>query len=168
MTSRSPKGTASYEVGYGKPPSATKFGNRAQPNRFVKEPSAAPQTLAALLDGHELVERAGRRARVHAHEAMMVSLANLVLRKNKIGAAKKFLQECHKAKLLEPEPSARTSGVIVVPHTKYPVFDFLVSREGLPPWNENIIAKAEAEYHRDLQILRGLKERHFKGAKNDE
>jgi hypothetical protein len=168
MTSRSPTGTASYEVGYGKPPSATKFGNRAQPKRSVQAPEAAPQNLAALLDGPELVERAGRRARVHAHEAMMVSLANLVLRKNKISAAKKFLQECQKAKLLEPEPSERTSGVLVVPHTKYPVFDFLVSREGLPPWDENIIAKAEAEYLRDLQILLDLKEQHVRGVKNDE
>lgn len=99
----------------------------------------------------------------------MTSLANAVLKKNKISAAKKFLQECHKAGLLEPEPGERTSGVLVMPdYDKYPVFDLLITLVGLPPWDKKIIARAEAEYARDLQILLELKKQQSEEDTNEQ
>ena len=111
-----------YEVGYGKPPKATRFGNRPQPDRSSKPGPTrrAAIGLAAVTNGLMAVTHNGRVVRMHPHEAMLHGLAKNGLR-GKQSAIKAFLVECKKAGLLEGPPAQQTSGSIFVPKGAYRV-----------------------------------------------
>jgi hypothetical protein len=91
-----------YEVGYGKPPKATRFGNRPQPNRSSKSGPArgAAINVAAAINRPMKVVHRGAAVRIHPHEALMQGLAKSGL-SGKLGAIKEFLLECKKAGLLD-------------------------------------------------------------------
>src|ERR1700694_4610600 len=61
-----------YEVGYGKPPKATRFGNRPQPNRSStsRPEKEAAIDIAAAINGPIAVARNATVVRMHPHEAM--------------------------------------------------------------------------------------------------
>jgi hypothetical protein len=105
-----------YEVGYRKPPKATRFGNRPQPNRSAKSAGSreAAVDLAATINSPMKVSQRGATVRVHPHEAMMLGLAKKGL-DGSIRALKEFFLECKKAGLLEAPPAQQTSGVIFAP-----------------------------------------------------
>jgi murein DD-endopeptidase MepM/ murein hydrolase activator NlpD len=70
-----PDPSDSYEVGYGKPPKATRFGARAQPARSQRWNSTNQATdIAALLDRPISVALNGKKTKMHPHEAMMLGL----------------------------------------------------------------------------------------------
>ena len=165
MTARPPNKAFDYDVGYGKPPDATKFGNRPQPNRSLRQSKTSENDIAALLDSPALVERGGKRRYVHPHEAMVISLGREALR-NKIGAAKKFLRECKRAGLLDPPAVPQHSNVVFIPkNMDVAVFDYLRKHVGLPPYDAKIRAQVEAEHARDREILKELRNMH--GDSND-
>ena len=105
-----------YEVGYGKPPKATRFGNRPQPDRLPgpRRATEAGLDLAASINGPMKVFQRGATVRVHPHEAMMLGLAKKGL-DGSIRAIKEFFLECKKAGLLEAPPLQQTGGFILAP-----------------------------------------------------
>jgi hypothetical protein len=105
-----------YEIGYGKPPKGTRFGNRPQPNRTSKTGPAreAAINIAATTNGPMTVRHNGAVVRMHPHEAMMHGLTKSGMR-GKLSAIKAVLLECKKAGLLEAPPAQLTSGVIFAP-----------------------------------------------------
>ena len=94
-----------YEVGYGKPPKATRFGARPQPNRSSRPRLAkeAAVDVAAAINRPITITRNGTSVRMHPHEAMMLGLAKNALR-GKLRAMKEFFSECKKAGLLDSPP----------------------------------------------------------------
>jgi hypothetical protein len=69
-----------YEVGYGRPPKATRFGVRAQLDRSNRQYSERkPVDLAALLDRSVSLSRNGKQIKMHAYEAMLHALAKQAL-----------------------------------------------------------------------------------------
>ena len=64
-----------YEVGYGKPPKATRFGARPQPARANRRTSRSQNPdIAALLDRPIEALIGGKKAKLHPHEAMLHGL----------------------------------------------------------------------------------------------
>lgn len=149
-----------YEVGYGKPPKATQFGARPQPQRRTRPKSAhSPQSskLTRFLDEPVEVKLNGRTTKMHPHEATLNGLFARVIR-GQLRAIQQFLRECNRAGLLEPE-IVQQSKVIHVPRdVPIDLAGFIARREGPPPWDEETLRPYLAEYERDLAHLRTLKE----------
>ena len=94
-----------YEVGYGRPPKATRFGVRAQPDRSKRQSSERkPLDVAALLDRSVSLSRNGKQTKMHAYEAMLHALAKQGLG-GQIRALRQILEPFKEAGLLEdPDP----------------------------------------------------------------
>ena len=149
-----------YEVGYGKPPKATRFGTRPQPNRSSKPhtPKDIPVDVAATINRPLTITQNGKVVRIHPHEAMMLGLLKSGL-SGKIRAMKEFFAECKKAGMFDA-PVRRTSGVITVPKgIPIELAARLVKEGGPPPWENDFYDHYKAEYQRDsAEIQRLLKE----------
>lgn len=150
---------AAYKVGYGKPPKATQFGQRPQPQRGRELAKTSAIDVAALLDGPARVERGGKIVSMHPHEIKMRSLRKRALRRQ-TRAIWSFLKECKKAGLLEPPPQVRRSTTVAIPrHMPKAVFDVLMST-GLPPWHPKLRAQVEVDYERDCTIIANMCKQH--------
>ena len=101
-----------YEVGYGKPPKATRFGNRPQPKRSAKSPAI---DLAKTINRPVTVTRNGKRVRIHPHEAMMRGLLKSALG-GKLRAIKQFLSTVQESR--PAGSAARASNVGRSYHSK--------------------------------------------------
>jgi hypothetical protein len=142
-----------YEVGYGKPPKATRFGNRPQPKRSAKSPAI---DLAKTINRPVTVTRNGKRVRIHPHEAMMRGLLKSALG-GKLRAIKQFLSESKKVGLLDPPPARQTSGVLTIPKgIPLELGALLVNMAGSPPWDDELYDQCKAEYERDYANIERL------------
>jgi hypothetical protein len=149
-----------YEVGYGKPPKASRFGIRPQPDRSSKSDGTKASTIgiAATLNGSMKITHNGTVVRVPPHEAMMQGLANSGLRGN-IRAMKVFLLECKKAGMLEAPPAPQTAGVLMAPvGISVQLTARLVSIAGPPPWHEELVEECKSEYERERENIQKLLE----------
>jgi len=147
-----------YEVGYSKPPKATRFGNRPQPNRSPgpRRATEAAVDLAATINGPMKVSQRGATVRVHPHEAMMLGLAKKGL-DGSIRAIKEFFLECKKAGLLEAPPLQQTGGFILAPKgVPSQLAARMVRTVGLPPWPDDVYAEFKAEYDADCEHIETL------------
>lgn len=160
-TPRSRAAPRDYKVGYGKPPKATQFGARPQPQRAsgrgagVRERSRPD--IAALLNQPIEVKRNGKRSRVHSHVAMLHGLFARAMT-GEIRALKQFLTECARAGLLDA-PHALGCAVIEAPRDMpIDLAGYIIRQEGLPPWRERLMARYRAEYEADLAHIAKLKE----------
>ena len=99
-----------YEVGYGKPPKATRFGNRPQPNRSStsRPEKEAAIDIAAAINGPIVVARNATVVRMHPHEAMLHGLANSGLR-GKLRAMREFWRAIKPACLMRRRPHRRAA-----------------------------------------------------------
>lgn len=136
-----------YDVGYGKPPDATKFGKRPQPQRRPRKEPQLPNILSLLTDRVE-VSRDGKAEKLHPHEVMMLSLGKRAL-KRELRAIKAFLKECKKAGMLEPPPAQRTCGVAVCPKWM-PMEMFCLL--GDPPWDASFYDPIAAKFEETLKL----------------
>lgn len=148
-----------YEVGYGKPPKATRFGARPQPVRPNRRTSRGqPPDVAALLDRPIEASIGGKKTKLHPHEAMLHGLFQRVVA-GEVRAIKIFLDECKRAKLLDPPPEVLSHGVIQVPEgVPGRLAAWLVSCAGPPPWDAELFDQLKAEYERDLAHIEQLKQ----------
>ncbi len=156
-----------YEIGYGKPPKATRFGNRPQPDRSSKPGPArgAAIDLAATTNGLMTVRHNGAVVRMHPHEAMLHGLAKSGLR-GKLSAIRAVLLECKKAGLLEAPPAQQASGVIFAPKgVPIELADRLIRMAGPPPWDDDLFDQCKAEYERDCENIERLEEKARRDAK---
>jgi hypothetical protein len=149
-----------YAVGYGKPPKATRFGNRPQPKRSLQSrpEKEAAIDIAAAINGPIAVARNATVVRMHPHEAMLHGLAKSGLR-GKLRAMKEFFLACKKAGLLDAPPAPQTSGILTVPKgVPVEVAARLVRMAGPPPWDEDLYDQCKAEYERDCENIERLEE----------
>jgi hypothetical protein len=149
-----------YEVGYGKPPKATRFGNRPQPDRSSRSGSAreAAIDVAATINRPIKVTHRGAAIRMHPHEAAMRGLAKSGLR-GKLRAIKEFFLECKKADLLNATVG-QTSGTLTVPNgVPIELFARLVRIAGPPPWDDDLYDQCKAEYESDSDNIERLLEK---------
>ena len=148
-----------YEVGYGKPPIATRFGVRAQPDRSTKPTVKAKSPaldIAALLDRPIQAKIDGKLKKIHAHEAMLHGLFKRGV-EGEIRALQVFVQLCKRAGLLDP-PAAVQSSVIHVPEgVPQALGSRLIRYAGAPPWDSELYEQFEAEYNRDVAHIEKLK-----------
>ncbi|MGY4406858.1 hypothetical protein [Bradyrhizobium sp. USDA 3315] len=148
-----------YEVGYGKPPKATRFGVRAQPlrTRRRRDKQHAPD-IAALLERPIEARIGGKLTKLHPHEAMLHGLFKRAVG-GEIRAIKRFLEECKRAKLLDPPPQIVNRSVVVVPDgTPMSLAARLFNCVGPPPWDPDLCEQFRCEYERDLAHIEQLKE----------
>ena len=149
-----------YEVGYGRPPKATRFGVRAQPDRSKRQSSKSElPDLAGLLDRSVSLSRNGKQTKMHAYEAMLHALAKQALG-GQIRALRHILKLFKEADLLEAPTPPQTHGVLVVPKdVPGELAGRLVRLAGPPPWDADLFDEAKAEYEADCaHIQRLLKE----------
>jgi hypothetical protein len=148
---------AAYEVGYGKPPIATRFGVRAQPDRSKGPTTESPALdIAALLDRPIQVKIDGKLKKIHPHEAMLHGLFKRGV-EGEIRALQELMQQFKRAGLLDA-PSAIQSSVIHVPHgVPIGLASRLVRYAGAPPWDSELFDQLEAEYNRDVANIDMLK-----------
>jgi hypothetical protein len=147
-----------YEVGYGKPPKATRFGARPQPNRSSKSGPAreAAIDVAAAINSPMKVTHRGAAVRMHPHEAVMHGLAKNGMRGN-LRAMKEFFLECKKAGLLDAPPARQTSGVLTAPKgVPLELAAHLVRLAGPPPWDDEIYDDCKSQYERERENIRRL------------
>ena len=146
-----------YEVGYGKPPKATRFGVRAQPDRSKRQsPEKKPADLSALLDRSVTLSLNGKRTRMHTYEAMLHALMKQGLG-GKIRALREILKLFKVAGLLEAVPPPQTHGVLEVP--KGVPMDLacrLIKLAGPPPWDADLFDETKAEYEADCAHIEKL------------
>jgi hypothetical protein len=150
-----------YEVGYGKPPKATRFGNRPQPRRSSKSRTAkeVPIDLAAAINRPMTITRNGKPVRMHPHEAMMHGLAKSALR-GKLRAIKEFFSECKKAGVLDTPPARQTTGVLSISNEiPLALAVLLVKTAGPPPWHDDLYDQCKAEYESDSDNIERLLEK---------
>lgn len=148
---------AEYEVGYGKPPKASRFGSRPQPKRS-SAPRSAKAASAALSDTINwiTIKRDGKAVRMHSHEATMLGLAKSGMR-GKLRAIKDFFLHCKNAGLLEALPMPQTSGAIFVPKgMPVGIASRLVRSAGPPPWDDELYNQCKAEYDWDCENIKRL------------
>jgi hypothetical protein len=148
-----------YEVGYGKPPTATRFGVRPQPVRSKRGSSSHPDRLdiAALLEGALEATINGRKTKLHPHEAMLHGLFQRAAG-GQVRAIKLFLEECKRARLLDP-PHQPSGAVIQIPTgVSADLGGRLLHQVGRPPWDPEVLELYRAEYERDLADLEKLKQ----------
>ena len=147
-----------YEVGYGKPPKATRFGNRPQPSSRSRPAKPAAVDVAAVINRPMTITRNGASVRMHPHEALMHGLAKAALG-GKLRATKEFFSECKKAGLLDGPAASQTSGVLTIPNGIPLALGFLLlQRAGLPPWHDALYDQCKAEYERDCEHIERLTE----------
>jgi hypothetical protein len=153
------RSVAAYEVGYGKPPIATRFGVRAQPDRSnnpIAKPKSPALDIAALLDQPIQAKVDGRSKRIHPHEAMLHGLFRRGV-EGEIRALQALLQYCRRAGLLD-SPAAISGSVIHAPEgVPMELVARLVRYAGAPPWDSELFDQLEAEYDRDIANLEKLK-----------
>ena len=143
-----------YEVGYGRPPKATRFGVRAQPDR--KRQSSKREPVAALLDRSVSLSRNGKQTKMHAYEAMLHALAKQALG-GQIRALRQILKLFKEAGLLEAPTPPQTHGVLVVPKdVPGELASRLVRLARLPPWDADLFDEAKAEYEADCAYIQRL------------
>jgi len=148
-----------YEVGYGRPPKATRFGVRKQPDRSSRRSSKKePADLAALLNRSVSLSRNGKPTKMHAYEAMLYAQAKQALA-GKIRALRQILKLFKEAGLLVAPTPPRTNGVIQVPKDiPMEVASRLVRLAGPPPWEADLFDSVQAEYDADCAHIQGLLE----------
>jgi hypothetical protein len=148
-----------YEVGYGRPPKATRFGVRAQPDRSKRQSSERePLDIAALLDRSVSLSRNGKQTKMHVYEATLHALAKQALG-GQIRALRQILKLFKEAGLLEAPTRPQTHGVLEVPKgvpTELAVR--LIRLAGPPPWDADLFDEAKAEYEADSAHIQRLLE----------
>lgn len=153
------RSVAAYEVGYGKPPIATRFGVRAQPDRAksrIAKAKSAALDITALLNRPIQAKVDGRLKTIHPHEAMLHGLFRRAV-EGEIRALREFMQQCKRAGLLD-SPAEIHQSVIHVPHgVPGDLAARLVRYAGPPPWDSELFDQLEAEYHRDIANIEKLK-----------
>jgi hypothetical protein len=139
-----------YEVGYGRPPKATRFGARAQPDRSKRRSSERkPVDLSVLLDRSVRLSRNGKQTKVHAYEAMLHALAKQGLG-GQIRALRQLMKLFKEAGLLEAPTPPQTHGVLEVPKgVPMGLAVRLIRLAGPPPWDADVFDEAKAEYEAD-------------------
>jgi hypothetical protein len=148
-----------YKVGYGKPPSANKFGNRPQPVRSARSGQAKETAagVSAAINNPITVLRDGKTVRMHPHEAMLHGLIKSGLQ-GRVRAIKDFFRECEKAGELQP-PVAQQAGAVIFAPKELPIT--LVSRlirlAGPPPWDDKLFESCLAEYNQECENIERLK-----------
>jgi hypothetical protein len=149
-----------YEVGYGKPPKATRFGARPQPVRARSRtmPNKPGSDIATLLDRPIEANINGKKTKLRPHVAILHGLFRRVVA-GEIRAIKQFLEECKRAKLLQPPPQHPSRTVIEIPNgVPMSLGSRLVRLVGRPPWDEEIFNRFKAEYERDVAHIEELKQ----------
>ena len=157
-----------YKVGYAKPPEATRFGVRPQPNRSLKRRTAknAAVDVVGAINRPLTITQNGAAVRMHPHEAIMHGLAKTALRGG-IRAMKEFFSQCKKAGLLDAPLAQQTTGVLTVPKgTAIGLAAYLVKIAGPPPWDDQLSDRCKAEYDSEQANIRRLLEQ--KKARRDE
>jgi hypothetical protein len=156
VSSKSDGPSQAYEVGYGKPPKATRFGVRPQPNRSGRQSSKKEPDIAALLAGSVRVARNGRAIKMHPYEAMLFAMAKPALA-GKIRSVRQILKEFRSAGLLETPLWPQSSGVLVVPKgVPMQLAVRLVQFVGVPPWEADVFDAFKAEYEADCAHIQKL------------
>ncbi|WP_375764362.1 hypothetical protein ACE10X_17195 [Bradyrhizobium sp. Pha-3] len=147
-----------YEVGYGKPPKATRFGTRPQPVRPNRPLAKHPTPdLAALLERPIEARIGGKKIKLHPHEAVLHGLFKRVVA-GEIRAIKLFFEECKRAGLLDRSSEVVNRAVIEVPNgVPMLLGKRLVEHAGPPPWDAELFDKFKAEFERDLAHIEELK-----------
>ena len=155
----------SYEVGYGKPPKATQFGVRPQPDRRSRSPrSEQKPDLSRFLDSPVEAKLNGRTTKLHPHAAMLHGLFARIV-KGQLRPIKQLFREGDRAGLREPEV-LHHSPVIHIPNDlPDDLGSYVFLREGPPPWDEETLAPYLAEHERDLGRLKLLKEEALREAR---
>lgn len=148
-----------YEVGYGRPPKATRFGVRAQPDRSKRQSSERkPVDVAALLDRSVTLSRNGKQTKMHAYEAMLHALVKQALG-GQIRPLRQILKLFKEASLLEAPPPPQTNGVLEVPKgVPMELAVRLIRLAGPPPWDADLFDEAKAEYEADCAHIQRLLE----------
>jgi Family of unknown function (DUF5681) len=146
-----------YEVGYGRPPKATRFGVRAQPDRSKRQSSdKKPVGWSALLDRSVSVSRNGKQIKMHAYEAMLHGLAKQALQ-GQIRALRQLMKLFKEAGLLEAPPPPKTHGVLEVPKgVPMELAVRLIRLSGPPPWDADLFDETKAEYEADCAHIEKL------------
>jgi len=146
-----------YEVGYGKPPKATRFGVRPQPDRSKrKSTDKQPIDLAGLLDRSVSLSRNGKQTKVHAYEAMLHASAKQALG-GQIRALRQILKLFKDAGLLEAPSQPPTCGVLHAPlGVPMELVARLIKLSGPPPWDADLFDQTKAEYEADCANIERL------------
>lgn len=158
MSSRSAgRSGRDYEIGYGRPPKATRFGVRAQPDRSKRQsPAKEPTPLSGLLDRSISLSLNGKRTKMHPYEAMLHALAKPALG-GQIRALRQMVKLFKEAGQLEAAPLPRTGGVIEVPKgVPLELAVRLIKLAGPPPWDADLFDEAKAEYEADCAHIEKL------------
>jgi hypothetical protein len=147
-----------YKVGYGKPPTATQFGKRPQPNRSAR-PGRATETavgVAAAINSPMTVMCDGKTVRMHPHEAMLHGLVKSGLH-GRVRAIKEFFGECKKAGELEPPVTQQASSAVFAPKgLPIELVTRLIRLAGRPPWDVELFEQCQAEYNNDRENIQKL------------
>lgn len=154
MSDDKKKPRADYEVGYGKPPKATRFpkGKSGNPlgRRKRRDPDA--QDLLNLLNEPISVTLNGKSTTVHPHRAKVLAVGHRGVKDKHIGALRAFFKECDRAGLLTPALAA-LSNIITMPTVAEDVGTRLLFEVGVPPWDERTLARYQAEYDREQDAI---------------
>lgn len=150
-----------YVVGYGRPPREHQFkpnDGRSRQARPDRKNRSASEDAAALLDKPLNVNRKGKRAKIHPHEAQMLSLAKQVFA-GQTSAMREFLIECKHAGLLEGAQLVRLSNVVVIPDgVNRGILNVLLTQYGRPPWDPDVYEALESEWQRDRDEIDRLRQ----------
>lgn len=146
-----------YKVGYGKPPKATRFGTRPQPARPNRLAKHHIPDIGALLERPIEASIGGKKVKLHPHEAVLHGLFKRVVA-GEMRAIKLFLEECKRAKLLDPSSEIVSRSIIEVPkEVPLPLAVRLLRHAGPPPWDVELFDEFKAEFERDLAYIDELK-----------
>jgi uncharacterized protein DUF5681 len=131
------KPSGDYEIGYGKPPPASRFkpGQSGNPKGRPKQADATTLDITGLLNEPIKVKVAGKTKKMSPFEASFRLLAKRAIKDKNLGAIIEFLKRCEEYSVVKPPRVRSFGGVVHLPRGwDQDEWIEMLKEHGPPPW----------------------------------
>lgn len=126
-----------YEIGYGKPPTYTRFekGRSGNPDGRPQEQRLRDVVVGSVLDEPISVKKGNTKQRMPAFEVALRKLVDRALKQKDLRAIREFLETCEEYGVVKPAPKSKEAGVLIVPKDwDWDEWGEMYRLCGAPPW----------------------------------
>jgi hypothetical protein len=130
-------GPRNKTVGYGKPPSHSRFrkGQSGNPRGRPKKNKDDAIDVVGILDEPITATKNGKTKKISPFDAAMIALVKKALKENNLGAALDFIRRCEEVGIMAPEIGRLPKMVYIIPRDiTSEEYRRMWDEHGPPPW----------------------------------